>query len=98
MSSGDRFKNLMAVAGWIVALCSLSISYLSFRDKQLERAHQELQEPTFSYDVLTYSAKSLPSELLQLKQPIRHQFVIRHERGGSILDLFAEFSSLARTY
>lgn len=93
MANDSRFKDIVAALGWVVAVLALLINYLTYREKKIEKIRAAQQEPTFSYDVLTYSSKSLPSELLKLKQPIRHEFVIRHESGGPVLDLFAEFSS-----
>lgn len=85
--------NWIAGMGWLVAALSLALNVLNYIDRQQEKESLEAQKPTFSSDIATYEIDQLPSELIELRNPIRHRFVISHRSGRSLKGITAAFRS-----
>lgn len=91
--NNSRISTPISILGWVVAVASLGLNYLTYTDNQKQKADMEREKPTFSYDLATYDTKSMPKEVLALKNPIQHNFVISHRSGRSVKGLVLAFKS-----
>jgi hypothetical protein len=88
-----RFKEIITTAGWILATLSLFFNFINYKINREQRLAQAQQEPLFSVDLFTFQFGNFPDEILALTKPVKHEFVIRHLSGASVVDFQAKFSS-----
>jgi len=91
--SNSRISTPISILGWLVATLSLGLNYITYQDNRKQQFAKETEKPTFSYELATYDAKTMPKEVLNLKNPIRHNFVISHRSGRTVKGLIVAFKS-----
>jgi hypothetical protein len=88
-----KITPIIAGAGWVVALASLVINFLTFQDNRAQRSKALADQPTYESTLRSYDPSILPTNILAIKDPIPHEFFIVHKSGQAIKNLAIEFIS-----
>ena len=88
------WTTIIAAAGWIVAVLSLTVNYFTYRDNTARREAEAIAAPKYTYEIGTLDPKIFPQQIVDVPVRLPHRFTIRHADGKKpIRGLSAAFST-----